>query len=268
MQGNVMPYRAVITGGSRGIGRAIVEAIAPFCERIFVVGRDSMALEELRLQIVETEIVTLTGDVTDPRFVSEIRDSVSINGGLNLLINNAGITDFTHYCDQSFHDVHRMIEVNLVAPMRLTQSLLPYLTKEPAAQIINIGSSFGYIGYPGYAAYCATKFGLRGFTESLCRELDGLAVRVRLFSPRTTQTEANSPSARDLNQTVGNHADSAEKVASEFLKFLKDTALQKQLGFPESLFAWLNQVAPSLVAGGIRKQLPKIRKILASKSRV
>ena len=74
--------------------------------------------------------------------------------------------------------------------------------------------------------------------------------------------------ARDLNQTVGNHADSAEKVASEFLKFLKGTDLQKQLGFPESLFAWLNQVAPSLVAGGIRKQLPKIRKILASKNRV
>ena len=94
------------------------------------------------------------------------------------------------------------IEVNLLAPMLLTQSLLGRLLREPEAVLVGIGSTFGSIGYPGYAGYCAGKFGLRGFLEALAREHADADLRVLHVAPRATRTSMNPAAAEALTSVL------------------------------------------------------------------
>ncbi len=199
-----------------------------------------------------------------PPFSSRSGRRSTDGGGLNLLVNNAGVNDFHSYDSQSAAAIERMVIVNLLAPMLLTRALLPVMAKEPAAQIVHVGSTFGYIGYPGYAAYCATKFGLRGFNEALDRELSGTPVRSRLFSPRATRTDINAPVVQELNRQLGTTEDDPAEVARQFVAFLERNDTEFRVGFPEKFFALLNQILPGAVSRGMRKQLPRIRQALSS----
>jgi short-subunit dehydrogenase len=121
----------------------------------------------------------------------------------------------------------------------------------------------GYLGYPGHAAYCASKFALRGFSEALRRELADTGVRVMYFAPRTTRTAMNSRALDALNAELGVAADAPEGVARALLSRLGKPAGERRLGMPEALFARINQLAPSLVDRALRRQLPQIRRHLA-----
>lgn len=256
-------YRVVLTGASGGLGKAMAIALADRSEHLFLLGRDHAELQRIRRSIANVEVIILAGDVTDAEFVAKVRAMVAERGGANLLINNAGISDFTAFEQQSTLSIEQLLRVNLLAPMCLTHALLPALLREPAAQIVNIGSSFSYIGYPGFSAYCATKFGLRGFTEALGRELSGSSVRLRLFSPRAIRTSLNSPSVRSLNKRLRVAEDDPADVARQFVEFLDRGRVEYQVGFPEKFYATLNQIAPALVNRGMRSQLPHIRSALS-----
>ena len=155
-----------------------------------------------------------------------------------------------------------MIDINLLAPMLLTQRLLPLLKKEARAQVINIGSIMGFIGFPGYAAYCASKSGLRGFTQSLRRELSDTSVDVRHFAPRATRTSINSAAAASMNRELKTAEDTPEAVARAFAAFLKGVAREHTLGAKESFFVFINKLLPVLPERAIRGQLSIIRKHL------
>lgn len=179
-----------------------------------------------------------------------------------MLINNAGINEFRDFATQREGQIRGMIEVNLLAPMLLAQALLPYLKQQPQAQIVNIGSVFGDIGYPGYAAYCASKFGLRGFSQALRRELHDTSVRVRYFAPRATTTDFNESAVVRMNQALGTASDAPQHVAREFMKFLDTAAWERTLGLKESVSVRINRLFPGLVDGVLGRQLPVIRKYL------
>lgn len=253
------PYRVLLTGASRGIGRALALALAEKTERIFLIGRDVQALNNVISLISGPDIVMLTGDLADENFHSDIEQTVAEAGGINLLINNAGISNFSEFEHQNKDTIAQLLTVNLLTPILLSQRLLPILRQENDAQIINIGSTFSYLAFPGFAAYSATKFGLRGFTEALGRELADTSVRVRLFSPRATKTEINSPAVTWMNRQLGTVEDDASVVAQEFLEFLSQRGTEHRVGFPEKLFAKINQVSPGWVSRSLRKQLPVIR---------
>jgi short-subunit dehydrogenase len=165
---------------------------------------------------------------------------------------------------QSKASIERLVGLNVTSMICLTQALLPSLNVfargTVAAQIINIGSSFSYIGYPGFAVYCATKYAVRGFTQALDRELAGTGLAVRLFSPRATKTDINSDAVRAMNRDLGVNEDDPAQVAQQFLKFCASQAKEYRVGFPEKLFALLNQLVPSVVGNAIERQLPRIRK--------
>lgn len=258
------PYRALITGASRGIGQAIVNALADRCAHLFLVGRDAVALEEVQRSIPQTPVTFLVGDVRDQMFIDGLGAEVLKNGGINLLINNAGLGGFFSFEHQEDWVIRDMVEVNLLAPILLTRALLPVLKQSSYAQIINIGSAIGYIGYPGFVTYCATKFGIRGFTEALGRELADGSVRVRLFSPRSTNTQINPPALRQLNEQLGATEDSPQDVARQFVAFLGKTQTEYRVGFLEGLFTKINQIAPGIVSRALRGQLPKIRAALTA----
>ena len=178
---------------------------------------------------------------------------------INLLINNAGTSEFAWFADQSEASIERILDVNALAPMLLTQRLLPLLQRRASATIVNVGSIFGYLGYPGCASYSASKFALRGFTEALRRELADGPVRVLYFAPRATRTALNDDALTALNAELGTAMDAPERVADELVALLRRPARERLLGMPEKFFARVNQVLPGLVDNGLRKQLDTIR---------
>ena len=131
--------------------------------------------------------------------------------------------------------------------------------------MINVGSTFGAIGYPGFAAYCASKFALRGFSEALRRELADTNVRVLYFAPRATRTPMNAPSVVAMNDELGVAMDDPEKVAAELLQVIRHEQEERYLGWPERLFVRLNGLLPRVVDQALRKQLPIIQRFARHK---
>ena len=164
-------YKVVITGATGGIGREIVKELDTRSELIILVGLIKDALEDLKSELMTKRVFIVEGDINELHVREKVKFIAEREGGVNLLINNAGIGDYFLFEDQDPEIIKDILDVNLKAPMLLTQTLLPLLVKEPKAEIINTGSIFGYIGYPGFVAYSASKFGLRGFTQALRREL-------------------------------------------------------------------------------------------------
>jgi short-subunit dehydrogenase len=146
--------------------------------------------------------------------------------------------------------------------MLLTRRLLPQLLAADAAQVVNVGSLFAYLGYPGFAGYCASKAGLRGFTQALRRELADTRVAVRHFIPRATRTAINRGPVEAMNAEMGVPVDSPADAARQLADFLDGDAWERKPGFKEALLVLVNQLFPGIPDRAIRAQLPVIRKHL------
>jgi short-subunit dehydrogenase len=258
--------RIVLTGASGGLGAAFALALAPHASHIVLAGRDGARLEALCTILQArhgTPAAFVAGDVTDPAVRAAIVDVARGPADpLDLLVNAAGINDFHAFEAQAPQSVERLIAVNLVAPMLLTQAMLPLMERARRAQVINVGSIFGYLGYPGFAVYCAAKFGLRGFSQALRRELAGTCIEVRYFAPRATRTPLNDGSVKALNRELGTREDAPERVAAALVRFIARRNWDARLGMPERLFVFLNRLAPSITDKAIGGQLAVIRKHL------
>lgn len=252
------PYRAILTGASGGIGQAVAVALAPSCEWLLLTGRNAATLQALQARL-GPNVHVVDGDLTDPPTLAAIEDRARTLGGANLLVNNAGTGGFHAFGTQDQETIRMIVDANLIAPMLLTRQLLPQLLAAPAAQIINVGSLFGYIGYPGFAAYAASKSGLRGFTQALRRELADTAIQVRHFIPRATRTAINSAAVDALNRDLGTQVDLPEQAAAQLLAFLSGSGWEHKPGIKEALLVLINHLMPGLPDRAIHQQLPRIR---------
>lgn len=250
--------RAFVTGASGGIGAALTLALSARYRHLFLVGRQKDRLEQLASQLRGCESTVLVGDLTNPTFLKDIVSTVGLPEGLDLLVNNAGMGLFGGFENHSDEEISNVIQANLLAPMLLTKALLPAL-RVRQSQVINVGSAFGTIGYPGFSAYSASKFGLRGWTEALSRELSDTSVRVRLFSPRATLTDMNDVRVRRLNAEFNVAQDTPQAVAAQFMRFLDSRNNRLQLGASERFFAWLNSFAPGVVDTALGRKIARIR---------
>ena len=150
--------------------------------------------------------------------------------------------------------------VNVTATLQLTHLLLPLLRQQPRALLVNLGSTFGSIGYPGFAAYCASKFALRGFSEALRRELADSQIKVLYIAPRATRTAMNSADVVAMNDELKVEMDDPQEVARQIVHAITAEREEFYLGWPEKLFVRLNGVLPRLVDQALRKQLPVIKR--------
>lgn len=256
--------RVLLTGASGGIGQALVYALASEGAHLLLAGRHLDALQPLlkrfpqQIQLVQADIGTRAG-----------RDALVAAaqnfGGLNCVINAAGVNRFGLLDQQDEQQIAELIGLNVTATLQLTQRLLPLLRAQRRALLINVGSTFGTIGYPGFAAYCASKFALRGFSEALRRELADTNVRVLYFAPRATRTAMNAPSVVAMNDELGVAMDDPEKVAAELLQAIRHEQEERYLGWPERLFVRLNGLLPRVVDQALRKQLPIIQRFARHK---
>jgi short-subunit dehydrogenase len=256
------PYRAVLTGASGGIGAALAARLAPRCALLILVGRKREALEALAQRLQGCPVRIVDGDLCEPATAHRVAELARASGGINLLINNAGVSSFHAFETQAPDAIRAQVETNLLAPMLLTRELLPLLGAAPAAQVINIGSVFGALGFPGFAAYGAAKAGLAGFSQSLRRELADTSIAVRHFSPRATRTPINSAAVNGMNKELRTNEDTPETVADAFMTFLSGSAAERTLGGSERFFVLVNKLMPGIPDSAIRKQLTQIRKYL------
>ena len=255
--------RAMVTGGGSGIGAAIARRLAKDGARVLIVGRDAAKLQAVA-SVAPQQIEALVADLT----VAADRIRVAKHarhwdgGGIDTLINNAGVGYARFVEDMDSQQIDSVLQTNLVAPICLTQALLPHLKSLPKARIVNVGSVFGYIGYPSQAVYSASKFGLRGFSEALHRELADGRITVQHVAPRATSTPLNSAVMDELNRQLGNKVDDPERVAEVVVTGLSARRITTVIGWPEALFARVNAVFPSVVDSALVKQLPVIRQFI------
>lgn len=249
----------LLTGASGGIGEALAQELATQGAHLLLHGRRASALERLRKELPHPERhQTVIADLGSPQERAKLLQHPALDEGLDVLINNAGCNQFAWLEDQSSEQVERQLLLNVEAPIQLTRMLLPRLRKP--AVIMNVGSSFGAIGYAGYSVYCASKFALRGFSEALGRELEGTGIQVLHFAPRATRTRLNSEAAYEMNAELGTHTDSPQDVAEEAVIALCNETRRSWLGWPEKLFVRLNGLLPGLVDRALAKQKPIIER--------
>ncbi len=183
---------AIVTGASRGIGRAISIALAKEGATVALAARALEKLKETAKQVTEAgggAAIIVTDLAKEESIKNLIKVTGDTFGRLNILINNAGVTHSARLEETATADWDRCHQVNARAPFILCREALPLLKKAEAAYIINIASVVGVKGYPLQSAYTASKHALRGMTISLAEELKGSGIRVHLLCPGGVDTE-------------------------------------------------------------------------------
>ncbi|MFY8123760.1 MAG: SDR family oxidoreductase [Silanimonas sp.] len=251
----------LLTGASGGIGQCLALRLAEAGATVYAVGRRADALHALAARARPGAIRPVVADLATADGIDAVRRAVAAAPiPVSLLILGAADSRFGLFEHSSVVDVQAQVATNLVAPMLLVRALLPCLMRLPEAGVVGIGSTFGSLGYPGFAAYSASKFGLRGFLEALAREHADTALRVQYLSPRATRTALNSPAVEAMNAELGVAVDDADRVAATLLAAIESGTRRRQLGWPERLFARLNGALPELVDRALAKQLPTVRR--------
>lgn len=263
--------RVLVLGASGDIGTALTHALIAAGAQVLAQGRDEIRLDVLatrhgaRLEPVACDLTTAEGRT---RLVDR-----AARAPLDAVVNAVGANRFGLFDALPAQDVTTIVETSLLAPMLCIHALLPMLQASATAArrgeathalVVNVGSVFGHIGYAGNAAYSAAKFGLRGFSEALARELADSPVRVLHVAPRATRTKFNDARVCALNAELGQQEDTPERVAAAIVEAMQRETPRSVIGFPERFFAWLNAAAPALVDGALRKSLGTIRRLAAA----
>jgi 3-oxoacyl-[acyl-carrier protein] reductase len=211
---------AIVTGGSRGIGRSIAAALLAGGARVAISGRSASALKEAEAELAKSEaagrLLLVQGDVASEQDAGKlINQTVERFGGLDILINNAGIGRFANIADMTTEDWHAIIGTNLTGAFFCTRAALPHLKQRGGGYIINISSLASKNAFAGGGAYCASKAALNSFTETLMLETRHDNIRVSDVLPGSVQTEFNN------NTTVADWKLSPDDVARVVVDLLE-----------------------------------------------
>lgn len=183
--------RIAVTGASGGIGLALAEELARRGAKLVLNARSEDKLREIatRLTAGGGEVEIAAGDVSDAtvreRILATARNRF---GGLDILINNAGIGTFGRFAESDAERLRRVMEVDFFAAVELTRAAIPLLRAGVKPAVVNVASILAHRGIPYGTEYCSAKFALRGFSEAVRPELNKLGIDVLLVSPGTTNT--------------------------------------------------------------------------------
>lgn len=184
--------RGVVTGASSGIGYAFVKAIIPFRPNLVVVARREERLKELSEYGSQhgATVVPLSLDLSQPEVGKKIAETAQqIFDAVDLLVNNAGISALGRFEDSPPEQLRQLMDVNLFSMVEITYHLLPLLRNGRKPIIVNVSSILGHRGIPWRSYYCASKFAVQGFSESIRAELSRHGIDVLVVSPGRTATE-------------------------------------------------------------------------------
>jgi short-subunit dehydrogenase len=264
---NLNEATILLTGAAGGIASAIASELGRAGASLLLTDLNGEALESVRTnaELRTGRVKAFAADITDAADRARLVDAARV-ARVNVLINAAGLNPLGPVGEQSAAQIELALRVNLLAPILLTQAMLPVLGASGQARILNIGSSFGAIGFPCFSTYSATKFGIRGFSEALRRELAATQIRVHYVAPRATDTRLVTDRIRAMNKALGIGMDSPETVARAVVDVLVRERREFSLGVPERIYARLNGLLPGVVDRALARQLPTILGYLSRKT--
>ncbi len=193
---------AIVTGASKGIGKAIARKLASLGYNLAMVARNEQQLEEFKNELhpFSGEYLALSADLSEEDvFEAIIKKTHAVFGRIDLLVNNAGLAHSASIVETGFETWDKIFRINARAPFFLCREAIPYLKKSPNPFIINIGSVVDFKGYALQAAYASSKHALAGFTKVLAKEVQEDGIRVHLISPGGVNTEMVSEMRPDID---------------------------------------------------------------------
>jgi short-subunit dehydrogenase len=217
-----------------------------------LVARRAGALEQLAAEIGSAagRAEWVVGDITDPAVRRRALDCARESfGGLDILVNNAGRGAMGRFADASAERLRQVFELNFFAAAELVRESLPLLQQGRQPIVVNIGSILGHRATPRNSEYCASKFALRGLTESLRAELGQSGIDVLLVSPGTTESEfyEHVINPTEKQPWPEQRGVSAVKVAKSVVRAIRLGKREIIPSFRGRLLVWLNRLAPALV---------------------
>lgn len=245
----------VLTGAAGGIGAETARLLGARGARLALVDRSGEAVNALADEIVSRggHAHALAADLLDPRGrEAALAGARQALGEVDILINGAGLSSFRPFVEEVSENWERVVQLNMVVPMALARAVLPELTARGRGQIVNIGSTFGSIGFACFTAYSASKFGVRGFSEALRRELDGSGVGVTYIAPRAVKTTINTAAVYRMAEATRMKMDEPAWVAERIVRAIEEDRKDVYLGWPETLFVRVNALLPRFVDGALR----------------
>jgi NAD(P)-dependent dehydrogenase (short-subunit alcohol dehydrogenase family) len=201
----------LITGASSGFGQALALAVARTGDTVVATGRNADALAALSAQAPD-HIRTVVSDVTDvtaaPGLVAQV---VEEHGRIDVLVNNAGRGQVGAVEDTTDDELRSLFDLHLFGPAALTRAVLPQMRAQGSGAVVQMSSFGGQVAYPGFGAYCATKFALEGLSEALAAEVAPHGIRVLIVEPGAFRT---SFSGSGLHESVVSDAYAATAGAT------------------------------------------------------
>ncbi len=240
----------LLTGATGGIGRPTALLLAREGARVALTGRN-----EGRLRALEAEIKALGGDAAGfpadlrraPECARVVGEAVRHFGGLDAVVNNAGVMTLREADRATDEEIEELIEINLLATIRVTRAALPALTARSESAIVNVGSYAGRVSAPFYSYYSASKFAVAGVTEGWRRELRPRGVRVTLYMPAAVATPLldRAPRERALGAGPAGVVCPPEEAAAAIVRSLKGHPAEVYSPYWNRWLAWVNLMAPA-----------------------
>jgi len=252
--------RALITGAGSGIGRALAIEASRRGMTVALCGRRAEALSEtLAMMSPSAQHLRLRGDITTSAVRRGMRDYLWRQwGGLDILVNNAGVVPVGPLACATDAELEQVMATNVVAPLALTREMLPLLRRAAPSRVVNVGSMFGDIPYPMFAAYSASKSALRGLSIALRRELKPYGIGVTYAAPRATRTAAATAMA-PLAEPMQIRFDEPGRVATQIWRGVTKELDSVYGKGPERLFVLVQRLLPRLVDRAVAAQMADSR---------
>jgi short-subunit dehydrogenase len=251
---NLRDKVVVITGAASGIGRALARGLGAKGAHLALVDIDEPALAEIasELEASGRRISRHVADVGDRHRMQALPgEVVAQHGGVDVLINNAGVSVGAMFADHSIDDAEWLLQINLMGVIYGCKFFLPTLLEAERAHIVNLSSMFGIFSMPGQAIYSTSKAGVRAFTEALWTELDGTSVRLTSVHPGGIRTEVIR-SARGMDpedqrraaELQDRFAMPAERAAAKIIRAIERDRRRVLVGVDAHLGVFLKRLFP------------------------
>ncbi|WP_126455917.1 SDR family oxidoreductase [Sulfuriflexus mobilis] len=243
-----------ITGGAGGIGSLLCQAFAEQGARVTVIDRvENINLGE-RVSLLQADLSSMDG-------IQKVCKALA-DQQVDVLVNLAGLQYFGLFENQSPEQVLLHYMVNLLAPVMLTQAVLPAMKARGNGHIVNIGSTFGSINFAHFVTYSSSKAGMKGFSEALRREVANEGIQVTYVAPRAVKTALNDEKVMQLARATNMNMDSPEYVVGRIMQAISAQKKEAYIGFPECLFVRINALLPRIVDKALAADDRKARTIL------
>lgn len=258
--------RIVLTGATGGIGQLLAIDLVKKGAKVALIGRDAKRLAQVQAQINSANCLSIIADLNQDDAIQHIQQHIEATwDSLDILVNNAGQMYFGEFTQQSPANIQQLLKINATTPMLLTHALLPMMLKQNTGLVVNIGSVFGGLGFPYYTTYCSSKFALRGFSESLRRELKANGIKVLYVAPRAIKTAMNEGIMVEVHKATKTNIDPPDVVVTKIIRAIERNKQEITLGQPERFFMRLNMLFPSLIDSALKKQTAIMAKFVKLK---